>query len=83
MKGQRLDERLVDEGLAENRTRARALIMAGKRSGILDPLAQLTQGGNSSEWFLYGLLYTLSIIVFGVRMLMKYRHNRYHQIRTW
>ncbi len=29
MKGQRLDERLVDEGLAENRTRARALIMSG------------------------------------------------------
>ncbi|MDP6977323.1 MAG: TlyA family RNA methyltransferase [Myxococcota bacterium] len=29
MKGQRLDERLVDEGLADNRTRARALIMSG------------------------------------------------------
>lgn len=29
MKGQRLDERLVEEGLAENRTRARAIIMSG------------------------------------------------------
>jgi len=50
---------------------------------ILDPLARLTQGGDSSQWFLYGVLYTLSIVVFGVRMLMKYRHNRYHQVRTW
>ncbi len=30
MKGQRLDERLVDEGLAENRSRAKALIMTGR-----------------------------------------------------
>lgn len=49
---------------------------------LLDPLAQLTQGGDSSRWFLYGVLYTLAIIVFGVRMLMKYRHNRYHRLRT-
>ena len=49
---------------------------------LLDPLAQLTQGGESSRWFLYGVLYTLAILVFGVRMLMKYRHSRYHRIRT-
>ena len=49
---------------------------------LLDPIARLTQGGDSSRWFLYGILYTLAILVFGVRMLMKYRHNRYHQIRT-
>ena len=28
------------------------------------------------------VLYTFSIVVFGVRMFMKYRHSRYHQIRT-
>ena len=50
---------------------------------LLDPLAQLTQGGPASHWFLYGVLYTLAILVFGVRMLMKYRHNRYHRVRTW
>jgi Pyruvate/2-oxoacid:ferredoxin oxidoreductase delta subunit len=49
---------------------------------LLDPLAQLSQGGASSRWFLYGVLYTLAILVFGVRMFMKYRHSRYHQIRT-
>ena len=49
---------------------------------LLEPLAQLTQGGDSSRWFLYGVLYTMAILVFGVRMFMKYRHSRYHQLRT-
>ena len=47
----------------------------------VEPVA-LALGVQTSQWFLYGVLYTLSILVFGVRMLMKYRHNRYHQIRT-
>ena len=49
---------------------------------LLDPLAELTQGQPSSHWFLYGVLYTLAILVFGVRMLMRYRHSRYQQVRT-
>ena len=49
---------------------------------LVDPLARLLSGGPSSQWFLYGVLYTLSVMVFGVRMWMKYRHNRYHRIRT-
>ena len=49
---------------------------------LLDPLARLVQAGESSRWFLYGALYTLAILVFGVRMFMKYRHSRYHWIRT-
>ncbi|MDH3627312.1 MAG: 4Fe-4S binding protein [Acidobacteriota bacterium] len=49
---------------------------------LLDPLAMLTQGGGSSRWFLYGVLYTSAILVFGVRMFMKYRGNRYQQLRT-
>ncbi len=49
---------------------------------LLDPLARWVQGGDSSRWFLYGVLYTLAIAVFGVRMLMKYRHSPYHLIRT-
>ena len=39
-------------------------------------------GYPASRWFLYGVLYTLAILVFGVRMAMKYRHNRYHLVRT-
>ena len=49
---------------------------------VVDPMARVLTGYPASQWFLYGVLYTLSIGVFGVRMLMKYRHNRYHQIRT-
>lgn len=47
-----------------------------------DPLARVLAGGEADQWFLYGLLYTLAILVFGVRMFMKYRHSRYQQIRT-
>ena len=49
---------------------------------VVDPLARVMTGYPASQWFLYGVLYSLAIVVFGVRMWMKYRHNRYHQIRT-
>jgi Pyruvate/2-oxoacid:ferredoxin oxidoreductase delta subunit len=39
-------------------------------------------GGPASQWFLYGVLYTAAILVFAVRMFMKYRHSRYQQLRT-
>ncbi|MCP3915743.1 MAG: 4Fe-4S binding protein [bacterium] len=49
---------------------------------VVDPLKQALIGTQADRWFLYGVLYTLAILVFGVRMWMKYRHNRYHRIRT-
>ncbi|MFT5286612.1 MAG: ferredoxin-type protein NapH [Planctomycetota bacterium] len=49
---------------------------------VVDPLAILMTGAPASRWFLYGVIYTFAIAVFGVRMWMKYRHNRYHQVRT-
>lgn len=49
---------------------------------LVDPLARVMTGYPASQWFLYGVLYTLAITVFGVRMLMKYRHSRYQQVRT-
>lgn len=49
---------------------------------LVSPLAMMLTGNPADQWFLYGLLYTLCILAFGVRMLMKYRHNRYHLIRT-
>ena len=49
---------------------------------LLDPLSEVLGGGPASRWFLYGFLYTLAVLVFGVRMLLKYRHNRYHRVRT-
>ena len=50
--------------------------------GTVDPLGRALTGYPASRWFLYGVVYTLAILVFGVRMFMKYRHSRYHQLRT-
>ena len=49
---------------------------------VLDSLSQALRGGPADQWFLYGTLYTFAVVVMGVRMMMKYRHNRYHLIRT-
>jgi Pyruvate/2-oxoacid:ferredoxin oxidoreductase delta subunit len=49
---------------------------------LLDPLSYALAGTQADQWFLYGFLYTASVIVFGGRMAMKYRHKRYHLIRT-
>lgn len=49
---------------------------------ITDPLSQWLSGGAASQWFMYGLLYTLAILVMGVRFMLKYRHNKYQLLRT-
>src|SRR5690606_8571436 len=36
----------------------------------------------ASQWFVYGTLYTLAILGFGIKFIWKYRHNRYEIIRT-
>ena len=49
---------------------------------LVDPISKIISGYPASQWFFYGLLYTLAILVMGVRMLIKYRHSNYHKIRT-
>lgn len=49
---------------------------------MVDPLSMFLSGNPASQWFLYGVLYTLAILVMGVRMLIKYRGNPYQMIRT-
>jgi len=50
---------------------------------LVDPIKQVLSGGKSADrWFLYGFLYCLVMVVMGVRMIIKYRHNRYQLIRT-
>lgn len=49
---------------------------------LMDPLSKALSGSEASQWFLYGFLYTIAVAVMGVRMLLKYRHNRYQQVRT-
>lgn len=50
--------------------------------GAVDPLSQWMRQRAADRWFLYGALYTVGVLVMGIRMLAKYRHSRYHQIRT-
>ena len=50
--------------------------------GLFDPLSQLLSGRPASQWFVYGTLYTVAILAFGYKFILKYRHNRYQQIRT-
>lgn len=49
---------------------------------LVDPLSRKLNGGPASQWFLYGFLYTLAVLVMGIRMMLKYRHNRYQIIRS-
>ena len=49
---------------------------------IVDPVKELFGGGGASQWFLYGLLYCTAMIIMGVRMIVKYRHNNYQIVRT-
>ncbi len=50
--------------------------------GLFDPLSQLFKGQPASQWFVYGTIYTVLILFLGIKFLVKYRHNRYHFIRT-
>jgi polyferredoxin len=49
---------------------------------LFDPLSQLLKGKAANHWFVYGTLYTIAILMFGVKFILKYRHNRYQIIRT-
>jgi polyferredoxin len=49
---------------------------------LVDPISRALNGGDASHWFLYGFLYCLCMVVMGIRMALKYRHNRYQLVRT-
>jgi ferredoxin-type protein NapH len=49
---------------------------------MVDPLSMALSGNPASQWFLYGFIYTLAIVVMGIRMFRKYKGNAYQTIRT-
>jgi len=49
---------------------------------ILDPISEALNGGEASQWFVYGFLYCTIMLTMGVRMFIKYRHNKYQIVRT-
>ncbi len=50
------------------------------KTSWLDPAAKALHLG--SKWTLYGLLYTLAVTAGGIRVMRKYRHNKYQIVRT-
>jgi len=50
---------------------------------MVDPISQLIKNSDGGRFFLYGFIYTLCILVMGVRMLYKYRHSKYQILRTF
>jgi len=49
---------------------------------LTDPISYALNGGAASQWFLYGFLYTFAVLIMGLRMILKYRHNLYQVKRT-
>lgn len=49
---------------------------------MVNPLSKMLSGNEASQWFLYGLMYTVIVLVMGARMMSKYQHNKYQQVRT-
>ena len=49
---------------------------------LVSPASVYLRGKLADQWFLYGTLYTVAVTVMGIRMFVKYRHSRYHLIRT-
>jgi polyferredoxin len=49
---------------------------------LVDPLFKVLNGSGAGSWSIYGFIYTLAIVVMGVRMFIKYRHSNYHIART-
>ncbi len=61
------------------------LAAEGGNTGVIalfDPLSRLLSGNPASQWFVYGTLYTVAILAFGIKFIWKYRHNRYEVVRT-
>jgi polyferredoxin len=49
---------------------------------MVDPISELLNGNEAGRFFLYGFIYTLCILVMGVRMIIHYRHSKYQVLRT-
>jgi len=49
---------------------------------LVDNVSLSLSGNPSGEWFLYGFMYCVFMTVMGIRMLIKYRYNKYQIIRT-
>jgi len=49
---------------------------------LVDPVSKMLNGNEAGRFFLYGFIYTICILVMGVRMIIHYRHSKYQVLRT-
>lgn len=49
---------------------------------MVDPVSHSINGHEAGKFFLYGFIYTLCILVMGVRFIIHYRHSKYQVLRT-
>ncbi len=49
---------------------------------MVDPISEMLNGHEAGRFFLYGFIYTLCILVMGIRMIIHYRHSKYQILRT-
>ena len=56
--------------------------LTGKVTALVTADEVRAAGWDPRQWFLYGLLYTVAVVVMGARMVMRYRHSRYQLART-
>ena len=49
---------------------------------LFEPMSQFLRHKSADQWFVYGSFYTISVLLMGIKMLYKYRHNRYQVLRT-
>jgi ferredoxin-type protein NapH len=49
---------------------------------VFDPLSMQLRNRPADHWFMYGFFYSLAVLIMGIRALIKYRHSKYHTLRT-
>ena len=49
---------------------------------MVDPVSKALNRNEAGRFFLYGFIYTICILVMGVRMIIQYRHSKYQIFRT-
>jgi polyferredoxin len=49
---------------------------------LFDPLSFFLKNKPASQWFVYGVFYTLLIFSLGIKFIWKYRHSPYQRLRT-
>lgn len=49
---------------------------------LVDPLSYKLSGYGADDGFLYGTIYSVAVLLLGIKMFLKYRHSTYQKIRT-